>query len=354
MEDYDIILLVFSIVAIVVMALRIWARKIQKSSFELSDYLIVLGLACTLTNNVLYCVGPYDQNGDSRHAHIAVYAQFPLWWSAMAIIRSSIIFLYVRIFPMRWFRLTCYAILILNAVSFVAMFGYLLDVYIIAKECQKFSQAACNKSAEYSHICLVMSLSLNLLLDVVVVILPVPTLWRLQIPISKKMMLSGMFSLGIIICAMTAFRLQVSVVYLSDNQQGMASDILAYFEPSIGTITACLPVLKPVFNKARHVIQRISGRLAMRRFLESGNIPIVMRVSQMWNSVSAQRAERDGEHSIVAMEDWRRVQTEIGSTTQGERPEGGNLPDNLPNIHVQKDIRIEITSDDDRIGAQNV
>ena len=79
-----------------------------------------------------------------------------------------------------------------------------------------------------------------------------------------------------------------------------------------------------------------------------------MRVSQMWNSVSAQRAERDGMHSIVAMEDWRRVQTEIASTSQAERPEGGNLPHDLPNIHVQKDIHIEITSEDDRTGAQHV
>ena len=66
----DVILLVLCIVAVVVVALRFWARKIQKSSFELSDYLIVLGLvtkisqptfqpsngikACTLTNNLMY------------------------------------------------------------------------------------------------------------------------------------------------------------------------------------------------------------------------------------------------------------------------------------------------------------
>ena len=79
-----------------------------------------------------------------------------------------------------------------------------------------------------------------------------------------------------------------------------------------------------------------------------------MRVSQMWNSVSAQRAERDGMNSIVAMEDWRRVQTEIGSTSQAERIERGSPPNNLPDIHVQKDIHIETTSDDDRIGAQSV
>ena len=130
--------------------------------------------------------------------------------------------------------------------------------------------------------------------------------------------------------------------------------ILSYFEPVLSVITACLPVLKPVFNEAHHVIQRISSRLAIRPFLESESSPIVTRVIQMRNLASAQRAERDGEHSIVAMEDWRRVQTEIESTSQADRPEGVNSPNNLPDIHVQKDIHIEITSENDRTGARNV
>ena len=44
MAFYDAVLLVLSIVAIMVVALRVWARKIQKSSLELNDYFIVLGL----------------------------------------------------------------------------------------------------------------------------------------------------------------------------------------------------------------------------------------------------------------------------------------------------------------------
>lgn len=161
---------------------------------------------------------------------------------------------------------------------------------------------------------------------------------------------------------MTAVRLECEKVFFGYKQKteqearddSIDYDVLAYYEPVVSAITACLPVLKPVFNKAHQSIKKIGGRPAIRSFLESGSIPIVMHVSQMWNSVSAQRAERDGMDSIVAMEDWRRVQTEIGSTSQAERPEGGNLPDNLPDIHVQKDIHIEITSEEDRIGAQSV
>ena len=49
LSPYHILLLVLSIVAIVVVASRFWARKIQKSSFELTDYLVVLGLVDKLS-----------------------------------------------------------------------------------------------------------------------------------------------------------------------------------------------------------------------------------------------------------------------------------------------------------------
>ena len=121
---------------------------------------------------------------------------YPLWLSAMTLIRSSVIFLYTRIFPIRWFRLTCYSILVINIVccvvlvvsDIVAQFnrGYLLGEatnFMIYQELRDWAE--------------VLALIFNLSLDVVVVVLPVPTLWRLQIPISKKLMLSGMFGLGI-------------------------------------------------------------------------------------------------------------------------------------------------------------
>ena len=152
---------------------------------------------------------------------------------------------------------------------------------------------------------------------------------------------------------MTAFRLE-NFMFM-EGRVGVSDDwILAYFEPVLSVTTACLLVLKPVFNKAHHLIKRIGGKLGKGPFLESGSIPIFIRVSQMWNSMSAQRTERVGMTSIVAMENWRSVQTEIESASQAERLEGGGLPENLPDIHVQKDIQIEITSDEGRIGAQNV
>lgn len=41
---YSVPLLILSIIAILAVALRLWARRIKKLRLELSDYLIVLGL----------------------------------------------------------------------------------------------------------------------------------------------------------------------------------------------------------------------------------------------------------------------------------------------------------------------
>ncbi|KAM0798472.1 hypothetical protein BDR22DRAFT_891266 [Usnea florida] len=55
MLSYEYVLLfVVSTVAAMVVALRFWARKIQKSCFELNDYLVVLALACALVNVISY------------------------------------------------------------------------------------------------------------------------------------------------------------------------------------------------------------------------------------------------------------------------------------------------------------
>ena len=41
---YVITLLVFTLLATVTVALRLWARRIQKQALALNDYLIILGL----------------------------------------------------------------------------------------------------------------------------------------------------------------------------------------------------------------------------------------------------------------------------------------------------------------------
>lgn len=124
------------------------------------------------------------------------FASLILWAIAVAMIRSSIMFLYIRIFPSRSFRLACYSILTLNvAFSTGVVVADFLECRPLA--CRWDPSVACTSCFETS-IFAKFQAGFSLTLDIMVVFLPTPMLWGLQIPGRKKALLSGMFGLGIL------------------------------------------------------------------------------------------------------------------------------------------------------------
>lgn len=118
-----------------------------------------------------------------------------LWAIAVALIRSSIILLYIRIFPARSFRHTCYAILTLNGTFSL---GAVLTVWLICVPIGcTWDFMGCNACGSEGLFNL-LNATISLLLDITVVLLPTPVLWGLQMPVKKKLMISGMFGLGIL------------------------------------------------------------------------------------------------------------------------------------------------------------
>ena len=117
-----------------------------------------------------------------------------LWVTAVTLIRFSVILLYIRIFVTRSFRLTCYAVLILNTIFFIATsLSYILSSIPVG--CQWSDTIECSSAVNAKSIDLVVAV-FNLLLDVIVVVLPMPVLWGLQMAVGKKATLSGIFGLG--------------------------------------------------------------------------------------------------------------------------------------------------------------
>lgn len=116
-----------------------------------------------------------------------------IWAIAVTLIRSSIIFLYIRIFPTQSFRFTCYTVLILNGSYFIGVF--LATFLICIPIACLFSGVTCNSCGNLK-LFQIFHASINLILDITVVVLPTPVLWGLQMAMSKKLVLSGMFGLG--------------------------------------------------------------------------------------------------------------------------------------------------------------
>ena len=127
-----------------------------------------------------------------HQAHIAGQS---LWAVAVTCIRASVVALYIRIFRTRSFRVTCYIVHCINVVFFVtAILAACLLCRPIARYWDLSVRGTCGDEVSTD---LYLGI-VNLLLDILIVILPMPVLWGLQMAVNKKVMLSGMFGLGLV------------------------------------------------------------------------------------------------------------------------------------------------------------
>ncbi|CAD6591541.1 MAG: hypothetical protein ASARMPREDX12_005215 [Alectoria sarmentosa] len=286
---HSVLLLVLSILAILAVALRFWARKIQKIALEPNDYLIVAGLIFALAEITMYIYASFSFwiKARERLGYELSFISPILWAIAVTSIRSSIILLYVRIFSTRSFRIVCYAVLTLNAEFSVA--AILAECLICSPIACRFDYTIeCRSSGDQTVLDLFTAV-FNMFLDITVVVLPIPILWGLQTAVSRKLMLTGIFGLGTAVCAITAYRVQVTatidLLHEGDDDQSISAygiiSLLTCLEAILGVITACLPVLNPVFNKARSSLKKLYSWKNECTTLKYGSTPTFMWVSHM-------------------------------------------------------------------------
>ncbi|KAM0802269.1 hypothetical protein BDR22DRAFT_971347 [Usnea florida] len=267
---------VFAFLALVSVILRVWARKIKKTSLELSDYLcfggLIFALASTLVSIQSYVHwGFFSRSiaGDSDLVTVQFKALLVgqlLWIAAVTLIRASVIFLYIYIFCIKAFRLACYGVLTINLAYFTA------TVLACCLICRPFAfnwdQSLHGTCGDQKSLDLFIGV-FNLLMDIVTVALPMPVLWGLQMPVGRKVAISGLFALGTTICIITVVRIKVTTDITAENTAGQYAliSVLTCLEQSLGVVNACLPITKPVFKEMRpmSLIGALSGWTSSRK-----------------------------------------------------------------------------------------
>ncbi|KAL9100716.1 MAG: hypothetical protein Q9163_003942 [Psora crenata] len=205
-------------------------------------------------------------------------------------LRASILDLYMHLFQTRPFRITCYIMHGLNTGYTAAT---VLGAFLICQPLSALWNPRTGSCGSQKSLGLFIGI-FNLLLDVCVVILPMPVLWRLQMSMAKKVALTGIFGMGVVyvnpplrqqnittrslpppeptphflpapaliphntssICIITLVRIWVtSLIYGRNSPQIYATLVLlTCLEALLGVINTCLPIMRPVFielGKAR-------------------------------------------------------------------------------------------------------
>ena len=116
------------------------------------------------------------------------------WVTAVTLIRASVILLYIRIFPTTPVRVAGYGVLTVNLAYFIAT--VLACCLICRPLAYSWDNSIDGKCGDAKSLDMFIGV-FNLLMDVVTVVLPMPVLWGLQMPTGRKVILSGLFSMGI-------------------------------------------------------------------------------------------------------------------------------------------------------------
>ena len=125
---------------------------------------------------------------------VAFTAGQPTWGAANAAVKLSILHLYLTIFQDVRFRIVCYAAMFVSMGYFVSVFAETFSVCRpVAYNWNKKMHGTCNPKAKEVYLAAGL---INLIVDVFIVAMPMPMLFRLHIPTARKVGLIAMFSLG--------------------------------------------------------------------------------------------------------------------------------------------------------------
>ncbi|KAL8704957.1 MAG: hypothetical protein Q9201_001903 [Fulgogasparrea decipioides] len=244
--------------AFLAVCLRMYSRRLNKATVDASDYFCLSAFVLSIGLVVIQWAAFSHGWGEDISKFDLEDAKFASWifiaieivWNAATIcVRVSMLLLYMRIFPVRKFHLICWANVGFNGLVFMSIvLGTCLICTPITWSFDKSDpNGKCGDLQSFERYTAVMSL----ITDAIIVVLPMPMLWGLQMKMQKKVGISIVFGLGAIICILTLTRIFATKYYYINNYTKSAAlvSLITGLEPILGVINACMPFMPLVAKR---------------------------------------------------------------------------------------------------------
>ncbi|KAK1145216.1 hypothetical protein N8T08_004368 [Aspergillus melleus] len=101
----------------------------------------------------------------------------------------------------------------------------------------------------------------NVVTDVIILLVPIPLIWKLQMRTTLKVMISSIFILGGFVCIASLVRIYfMTFLKSSVDITWIMGDVFIWssVEPCVGILCACLPTIRPLLRSA---FRRLLGSL---------------------------------------------------------------------------------------------
>ncbi|RAH66449.1 uncharacterized protein BO66DRAFT_474185 [Aspergillus aculeatinus CBS 121060] len=244
----------FLSLACLVVALRLYTRLHMVRTPGLDDLLIVLSLAADIGFFAFLIVEV--RNGLAENQELlspntirnqlrALYITIPLYNLSLTLTKLSLIFLYKRLFPTKY-----YQIILAVTLFFVIATGMwmVFSAILFCIPVRSFWDTSLPRTCLPEGVVWCLNAGFQISTDLLLVILPMPVLAKLQIPKRQKVALILIFALGFFVCAMSVIRLTtiVKLIRSPDFTEGNGlAATWSFIECNVAVICACLPPLRP-------------------------------------------------------------------------------------------------------------
>ncbi|MCJ1474658.1 hypothetical protein MMC13_003318 [Lambiella insularis] len=255
------VLIALSTVAVI---LRFVSRLVSKAGLWWDDWVILAALlitwgACILMMiSVQYGFGQHmDMEGDfeqriavASHWFKSFYVYETIYTVAITLTKYSILLFYSRIFKDRLFKIALWV-----TTGFVTAWFIAIEISVLV-ECQPihalwdFSPGHCISLQPF----FLGSGIPNIIFNSVILILPLPTIWTLQIERTHKIALSSVFMLGSFIVVVSIIRVVIlnSLEEVDITWEFVNAALWTSVEPAIGVCSACLPIMRSLWIRSRN------------------------------------------------------------------------------------------------------
>lgn len=259
-----------TVLALLAIVLRFCARRLKKVGLGWDDYTIVLAMLFTIVSAICIYVGAADGdlarhveldeqgNGVWTHRDVVfleiLFAQQLSSTLTFGLTKLSVLLFYKRVFRGDTFNAAVWTMISIVGVWFIAFFfANLLQCYPISTNWE--ASGAQVSSCINTNMMYLAQAWTDILTDMMILSLPIPCIWALQMPVRHKVGVTAVFLLGILTVLAGIAKLVVfyHVIALA---HGGDFDITWYETPGVlwplvesalGVVGACLPLLRPLF-----------------------------------------------------------------------------------------------------------
>ncbi|KAF2686352.1 hypothetical protein K458DRAFT_486331, partial [Lentithecium fluviatile CBS 122367] len=252
----------FYILALICIGLRIWSKRLKKNSLRFSDYAIFVA-AIFATGYLSICWIAVERGGVGYpllqirpSQRIITQQSFVAAWLiqtwANSFVRLSILDFFSDVFRVSKFRVVVH---VCEALAIAYLVGCTITFFAICRPIKYNWELGPPEACGDRNLKFLLSAIFNLTLDVCILVLPMPMLWRLQMSMRKKAAVTVVFGLGIFVCFATAWRIH-SVIEFSKPASKMNFTVTVVedalwsgLEINLGIINACMPIMPPALQK---------------------------------------------------------------------------------------------------------